>query len=43
MTQPLPREPLPRDFRPFWRFLGFLGLVVLAVAGLAAAIDLATR
>lgn len=41
--QPLPREPLPHDFRPLWRLLGWLGLVVLAVAGLAAAIDFATR
>lgn len=43
MTQPLPREPLPRDFRPFWRFLGLLGLVVVAIAGVAALIDLAAR
>lgn len=35
-----PREPLP-SFRPFWRFLGWIFVLVLAIAGASALLALA--
>lgn len=44
MVRKMEREPPPRNFRPFWRFLLFLALVTLGIAGAAllTALALAT-
>ena len=36
----LPREPMPVSWKPAWKFLGWMVLVVVAMGLIAAAINL---
>lgn len=38
-NEPRPTEPLPRDWKPAWRFLLFLFCVVAGIAAAAAIVD----
>lgn len=42
MTDPreLPREPLPKSFKPAWIYIGLMGLVVVVMGIVAAVIAL---
>ncbi len=35
-----PREPVPKSFRPAWIYIGLMGLVVVVMGLLAAAVAL---
>jgi len=35
-----PREPMPTDWKPVWKFMGWMLLIVLSMGLVAAVIDL---
>lgn len=39
----LPREPMPKSWKPVWRFMAFLAGVTIAIGIAAAIIDLLIR